>query len=119
MKTNLANQNRYLLWMLMNFSIYRYLLSNARGRIDGFEKAERHIELSSIFIAAKTFSDTDSAKHHKDIMLIHDATRKLTDYLDKEIGFPLNEQPEDYDELARKFFDKFIKLAEEAWETRF
>ena len=62
MKTNLANQNRHLLWMLMEFSIHRYLLSNTRGRIDGFEKAEKHIELSAIFIAAKTFSDRTAGR---------------------------------------------------------
>lgn len=118
MKTNLANQNRHLLWMLMEFSIGRYLLSNTHGRLNGFEKAERHIELCAIFIAAKTFSNIDSAKSHEDLMLIHDATQKLTGNLDKEIGFPIDEQPEDYDELARNFFNKFINLAEDAWKSR-
>ena len=118
MKASLKNQNRHLLWMLMQFSIGRYLLSNTYGRLNGLEKSEKHIELSAIFIAAKTFSDTDSAKNHENLMLIHDATTKLTDHLDKEIGFPINDQPEDYEELSRKFFDKFICLAEEAWNKR-
>ena len=116
MKTNLKNQNRHLLWMLMEFSIGRYLLSNSYGRLNGFEKAERHIELCAIFIASKLLCSIDSAKSDERLMLIHDATQKLTGHMDKEIGFPINESPYDYDELASKFFDRFLELAEEFWD---
>jgi len=113
-----SKQNRHLLWMLMEFSIARYLLANTHGRLDGHEKAERHIELSAIFIASKRLCSIEKAKSDEYLMLIHDATRKLTDCLDEEIGFPINECPDNYDELSRRFFDKFLKLAEEAWKAR-
>jgi len=112
---NLKKQNRHLLWMLMEFSIARYLLANTHGRLDGFEKAERHIDLAAIFIASKRFCSIDKAKSDEKLMLIHDASRELTDHLDTEIGFPIHERPDDYDELSRKFFDRFLELAEKAW----
>lgn len=118
MKLNLAKQNRHLLWMLMDHSIYRYLLSNAHGRLNGYEKAEKHIELSAIFIASKLLCSIEEAKHDDRWILIHDATQELTDNLDREIGFPIHESPDNYDELARKFFDRFLKLAEKAWKKK-
>jgi len=118
MKANIKSQNRHLLWMLMEFSIGRYLLSNSYGRLNGFEKAQTHRELCAIFIASKRLCSIDRAKSDESLMLIHDATQRLTGYMDEEIGFPIDEQPEDYDELARKFFDRFIELAEEAWNNR-
>jgi hypothetical protein len=116
MRNNLKRENRHLLWMLMEHSIHRYLLSNTKGRLNGFEKAEQHLAMSAIFVAAKKRCEVDQAKRHKEWMIVHDATQKLTGYLDTEIGFPIDETDEIYyDKLSRKFFDKFIALAEEAY----
>lgn len=114
-KIELEKQNKYLIWLLMEHAIVRYLLSNTHGRLNGFEKAEQHIELCAIFIAIKMFCSTDKARNNEKIMKIHDATRELTDNMDKEIGFPIFECPEDYDDLALKFFDRFMEIAEKEW----
>jgi len=51
-------------------------------------------------------------------MIVHDATQKLTGCLDTEIGFPIDETDDiDYDKFSHKFFDKFIALAEEAYNN--
>ena len=115
MNKKLEKQNRHLLWLLMEHSIVRYLLSNTHGRLNGHEKAEQHIQLSAIFLAYKKICSIDKARTDDDWIKIHNATRELTDHLDREIGFPIYERPDDYDELARKFFDRFIELAEKAF----
>jgi hypothetical protein len=109
-------ENTHLLWLLMEFPIHRYLLANTKGRLNGFEKAEQHLKLSAIYVAAKKRCSIDKAKSYDEWMIVHDATQKLTDYLDTQIGFQIDETDDiDYDKLARKFFDKFIALAEEAY----
>jgi len=107
-------KNLHLLWMLMEFPIIRYLLSNTRGRLNGMEKAEQHINLCAIFIASYKQCSIDKARTDEDWIKIHEATQKLTGYLDTEIGFPVNEESceIDYDKLAKKFFKRFIALAE-------
>lgn len=111
-KNELEKQNRHMLWLLMEFPIRRYLLSNTHGRLNGNEKAEQHIAMSAIFLAYKKMCSIEKARNDEDWIKIHDATQKLTDNLDKEIGFPIYEAPEDYDELGRKFFDRFVELAD-------
>ena len=113
-KKELEKQNKHLLWLLMEFPIVRYLLSNTHGRFNGSEKAEQHIALSAIFLAYKKMCSLNKARTDDDWMKIHDATTELTDHLDREIGFPIYDRPDDYDELARKFFDRFIELAEKS-----
>jgi hypothetical protein len=113
-KKELEKQNRHLLWLLMEHSIHRYLFSNTHGRLNGYEKAEQHITLSAIFLAYRKLCSIDKARTDNDWIKIHDATKELTDHLDTEIGFPIYECPEDYDELARKFFDRFVELADKA-----
>jgi len=117
-KYSLKKQNRHLLWMAMEFAIGRYLLSNIHSRANGAEKAERHIEISSIFIASKLLCSIDDAKykHWDSMMKIHDATIKLTDNLDK-IGFDIYDDcPENLSDLELKFFDRFLDLAEKEWD---
>jgi hypothetical protein len=95
-------------------------LSNTFGRANGYEKAQTHIDLSAMFIAIKRLCSVDAAKSNywKDVRLIHDATQKLTSYLNVVIKFPLTEAPDSYDDYARKFFDKFIEYAEQAWSEK-
>jgi len=111
---------------MMDFHIHRYLMVNTIGRLDGSEKADQHLRLSYIYVANRVgLVNPDGAfrvevnnTHGKMAWrIVHDATQELTDYMDEVIGFPLEEgvRP-DYDELAPKFFDEFIRLADEAWD---
>ena len=85
--------------------IMRYLMSNAHGRWDGYEKAMRHHELCEFYAAV--FNKPDSYE------VIHVATQALTDNLDTAIGFPLDSRPY-YDVLAPLFFERFHSLAVDA-----
>lgn len=103
-------------WLFCQFPINRYLMSNAHGRQDGAEKAMRHIELCSFYVAAvKGLNSTEMAirLHEDEFRAVHDKTQELTDYLDEAIGFPLDSRP-DYETLAPLFFEKFHALALEA-----
>mgnify|MGYP000362438003 CR=1 FL=1 len=109
----------------MDRHVHRYLLVNTRGREDGGEKAEHHIQMSYIYVASRmgtsielasriTFKSAFSELLYKHI---HDRTQVLTSHMDTVIGFPLEEgvRP-DYSELAPLFFKEFIRIADEAFE---
>lgn len=102
-------------WLHLNHAIHRYLMSNAEGRYNGGEKAERHLEMSYFYVAAVKGVEVERARldHHDLYMAVHDTTQELTDYLDEVIGFPLKGRP-DYDDLAPKFFEHFHRLAMKA-----
>lgn len=100
-----------------SFTIARYLMSNAHGRWDGAEKAQRHSELCSFYVATvRGVDDVDMVRrgfpvcYENDYQAVHDATQALTDHLDEEIGFPLDSRP-DYDKLTPLFFERFHSLA--------
>ncbi len=116
----LKAQNYHLLWLLMEYVIHRYLLSNTHGRLNGTEKAEAHLKLSAIFIAYKYRCSIDRAESHEYLMTVHDATQELTGQLDKEIGFPIKDAScdIDYDMFAGRFFSRFVQLAEKACESK-
>lgn len=103
----------------LDHAMHRYLISNTAGRLDGGEKAQRHIELCTFYVAAvRGVNDLDMVRrgrdgHEDDYQAVHDTTQALTDYLDEEIGFPLESRP-DYDALVPLFFEKFHALAMKA-----
>lgn len=105
-------------WLSVQFNIARYLMSNADGRWDGAEKAQRHMELCKFYVAAvRGFDDADEVDVIcDDYIAVHDATSALTDYLDEVIGFPLKGRP-DYDTLGPLFFEKWHELAMGALDT--
>jgi len=108
----LPKQSRNLLWLLMEFDINRYLMSNADGRWDGSEKASRHRNLVNTYVTGVTGCDTDNCFDHIEYWeAIHRTTQALTSHLDEVIDFPLFGRP-DYDALAPEFFDKFIELCD-------
>jgi hypothetical protein len=130
---NTEKRLKHALYMLMSFPIHRYLMSNTAGRLDGSEKASVHLRLTNIYVASRMgIVDADGAtrvtagdKTHDDgwvehgtmvYTYIHDATQKLTDYMDEVIGFPLEDKRPDYDTLAPKFFEEFIRLADLEWD---
>jgi hypothetical protein len=97
------------------FAVNRYLMACTSSRADGAEKALRHRELCAFYVGAVRGVDPERAQreHWDDYKAVHEATQALTDYLDEQIGFPIDGWP-DYDTLAPKFFEKFHTLAMQA-----
>jgi len=131
---NTEQRLKHALYMLMSFPIHRYLMANTAGREDGNEKATAHLRLSFIYVASRMgIVDVDGAsrvmagdKTHDNgwvehgtmaYTYIHDATQELTGYMDEVIGFPLEDNRPDYDTLAPKFFEEFIRLADLEWNS--
>jgi hypothetical protein len=113
----LRAENKRALWQLMRFHIHRYLMSNTQGRLDGFEKAQRHLELSEIYVKVRLGLGWDYGLEDRDDMYdiqmkVHDATQAMTSHMDTAIGFPVFDNRPDYDDLAPKFFEKFLELAD-------
>lgn len=92
--------------------MHRYLMACAHGRWDGFEKATRHKELCSFYVAVVRGGDPDTIRrtHESDYQNVHTTTQQLTDNMDTQIGFPLDSKP-DYDVLVPRFFARFHQLA--------
>ena len=96
-------------------TVARYLMSNADGRWDGAEKAQRHIELCAFYTCvALGIPDQDLALSTDEgealFDAIHDITQEMTDNMDETIGFPVKGRP-DYDTLIPAFFEEFHRLA--------
>lgn len=108
---------KHSLWLHLEQAVARYLMCNAHGRWDGAEKAERHNQMCSFYVAVWLGIEPDAvgkfprAAHA--FQTVRVATRELTDYLDERIDFPLAGTP-DYDALAPKFFEQFHHLAVKA-----
>ena len=99
-----------------DFIIGRYLMANAHGRWNGAEKAVRHRDLCSFYVAVfHQYDDAERAARERrsDYEAVHKATQRLTDNLDQEIGFPLDGPP-DYHKLVPAFFKRFHSLAMQA-----
>lgn len=123
---NYVDRFKHAMWLLCRFEVHRYLMSNTHGRWNGAEKALRHMNLCTNFVAALTGDEEQTARMHNPELytVIHDRTQLLlTDNLDTSIGFPLEDERPDYDVYAPKFFalfyetamDAFVKEAE--WRT--
>lgn len=114
---DLATEARFrqACWLAMSHTIGRYLMSNAKGRWNGAEKAHCHEHLCKFYVAAVRGVELDDVRvdHGEDYKAVHDNTQKLTDNLDEAIGFPLESTP-DYEVLEPKFFERFHVLALEA-----
>lgn len=117
MDTNKDTLLKNSCWAAIGHSCAHYLL--ATYRCDGALKAHKHEELCNHYVAVVMGCDPDDARRHRaggsTIVWnrIHEHTANLTSYLDQEIGFKVDEQP-DLDVLSSAFFDKFHKLAMEA-----
>ena len=106
----LTDREKWAVKALIHFDVIRYLLANTHGRLDGGERAERHINISKWlckFILCKGTEHYDPSEVLDSWKDVHDFLAViLTDKMDVAIGFPVFERPDDYDELA----DKFIKV---------
>ena len=102
-----------------DFDCHHYLMVHAKGRSDGMEKAERHRDLCKTFTSALCCLPYDKVTVlTKEYKLVHEATQSLTGYLDKEIGFPLDEEYPNYDVLVPKFFKKFYAIARKTLRSK-
>ncbi len=102
--------------LALAFDIYRYLISNTKGREDGAEKALRHERMCSFYVSVfYGLEDQDQARvnHEDQYQMVHDKTQELTSYLDEAVGFPLEDRHPDFDKLFPLFFEKFHQLATE------
>jgi len=113
----LTDREKWALRSLMRFDIVRYLLANTHGRLDGGERAERHINISKWlcrFILCKGDENYDPSEVLDSWKVVHDFLAIiLTDNMDVAIGFPVFERPDDYDGLADKFANVIFEHMEE------
>lgn len=107
----ITKREKVLLYMMLEFKIHRYLLANTYGRLDGNEKAEQHLEISSILFSYIFEEQYNERKHWKTMMRIHNFLAEiLTDRLDEVIGFPIDKLSceIDYDDYGKRFFNVII-----------
>ena len=92
-------------------------MANTEGRLDGAEKAHRHLELCKTFIQAYFCCPEHEARrcYLDEYNEVHDHTQYLTDFMDEEIGFDTNKP--NYDKMAPLFFNRFIELAKQSLEV--
>ena len=77
---------RYLdhaMWLLMEHDIYRYLICNTKGWLDGWGKANHHREICQIIMSVYTGGDPESLFRAQENIMnkIHKATQLLTNDL--------------------------------------
>jgi hypothetical protein len=112
METTLTCDQKQALRKALDFDIARYLMVNSINRIDGSERAERHMNISKT-ICGFIFNIKPSEKHHYMItgswLAVHDYLADvLTDRMDEVIGFPVFEPLHDVDTYKERFFDVVI-----------
>lgn len=106
----------------MDSLIKAYLTANAKGLEDGFSKAETHNLICIEYLSAKLGVTSDTAKsiniddcfggECKLVDAIRCESRKLTDFLDEKINFPLDKAP-NYKRLIPKFKHEFLSIADD------
>ena len=104
-----TKREKFLLCQAIEHDVYRYLMSNTYGREDGIEKAERHINISSIIVSFILCEKYSERKHTEIMMEVHDYLAEiLTDRMDEVIGFPIYDKRPDYDELVIRFMNVIL-----------
>jgi hypothetical protein len=122
-KMELTKREKWALGYILEFDIARYLMANSCQRLDGDEKADRHIRMSKKicwFIFAEKYG-IDRKSFAKAYVAMHDFLADiLTDRMDEVIGFPINTPlyGSDYNDLKDKFLqviiDKFKEIEDVA-----
>lgn len=109
-----------MLHYMLDFPLHRYIMCNAKGREDGSEKADVHLEISrkiSAFILCEgnqRFQDTRNIRNTE--MAVHDFLAELvTDCLDESIGMDLTRSlyGDDFTLYAERFFKVIIFYLDE------
>lgn len=109
--TKLTDREKWALRQLLDFDIRRYLMANSVQRLDGAEKADRHIKISKTLCR---FVLCDNEDYMFDV--VHDFLADvLTDRMDEVIGFPIHTPlyGDAYDSLADKFFEVVVNYFDE------
>lgn len=107
----ITKREKLLLYMLLEFDIHRYLLTNTYKRHDTLEKADLHREISSIIFSFLFKKQYNEIKDWKTMMRIHNFLAEiLTNRLDEVIGFPIDKLSceIDYDDYGKRFFNVII-----------
>ena len=109
MSEELTKREKFMLFQALRFVIIRYLMSVTYGRQDGYERYERHAEMSGIIVSFIILEKYTEHEHFWLMREVHDYLAEiLTDKLDEVIDFPIAERVYDYEEYAKKFFDVII-----------
>lgn len=116
MNTTLSKEEILSLKNALDFDISRYLIVNSINRIDGSERADRHMNISKT-ICCFIFNVKSEEKHNHLISLswvdVHDYLADiLTDRMDEKIGFPVFQPLYDVDTYKERFFHVIINNIE-------
>lgn len=103
----LNKREEFMLWRLLEFIIFRYLLSLKRS---GHERAEQHIAMSKVIWEVVNLQ-TATPADHDEIMKIHDLIAdRLTGHLHRHIGFDADDEEHEWDIFAEKFFKELLLI---------
>ena len=117
MSTKLTNREKWALSKLLDFDVARYLMANSCQRLDGAERAQRHLAISKTlceFVLSnhkfKTLDELEMAVLETQMEVHNLMAQLLTDRMDEKIGFPVNTPlyGSDYDELKVKFMQELF-----------
>jgi hypothetical protein len=112
METTLTLEQRQALRKALDFDITRYLIVNSINKIDGGERADRHVNISKA-ICHFIFDINPKEKYHYTIsaswLAVHDYLADvLTDRMDEVIGFPVFQPLYDVDMYKDRFFNVIV-----------
>ncbi len=109
METTLTEKQLQNLRKALDFDISRYLIVNSINRIDGSERADRHMNISKTiccFIFNVKPEDKNNYMVSGSWLAVHDyLSDVLTDRMDEVINFPVFEPLYDIDTYKERFFD--------------
>lgn len=101
---------------LMGFSAARYLLSHSAGRENGAEKAQRHLEMSRMFVRVWHGPLADLQEWEL-VQKVHDETAKdLTNRMDEVIGF--DRKAHIGEDVVQRFMEKFWTIASDLLDNQ-
>lgn len=106
----ITKREKFMLFQALEWEIIRYLMSNTYGREDGYERAERHRNISAIILSFLTLKKYHEIHDFPKMKVIHDYLAEiLTDRMDEVIDFPIDKRIYDYDEYVLKFFNVIVE----------
>ena len=116
----LTKREEWALRYLLDFPVVRYMMCNSKGRMDGAEKADNHIEISQnicMFILSEGRPRHErTPKVRQCTMVVHDYLAEiLTDRMDEVIFYPYDKQMygDDFDYYKVLFIDYIINHLDE------
>lgn len=109
----LTKRERWCLWNMLSFPIHRYMLVNTHERTNGYEKAQKHIEISKIICQFILICEEDDVRVLASWKLIHaHLSEILTSKMDEVIDFPYKKHlsgNDVFDYFSKKFFRVIVK----------